>query len=122
MARWYHPGSEYSEISKEEFELREKIISAMKEFVTEMESYSYFGSNPGIPEDDLDEVADKIMAEFNISSPPKIQHWQDAIMAKHPESHEEFWPDALKLKYMTEEVESLREAIENKFGPMPPLE
>lgn len=67
MARWYYPDSEHSEMTKEEFELRQKIICVMKEFVTEMECYSYFGSNPGIQEDDLDEVADKIMAEFNIS-------------------------------------------------------
>lgn len=67
MARWYHPDSEFSEISKGEFELREKLIAIMKEFVTEMEGYSYFSSNPGIPENDLDDVADKIMLEFNVS-------------------------------------------------------
>ena len=67
MSRWYHPDSEFSEISKGEFELREKLIAIMKEFVTEMEGYSYFSSNPGIPEDDLDDVADKIMLEFNVS-------------------------------------------------------
>jgi hypothetical protein len=67
MSRWYHPDSEHSQISKEEFELREKLIAIMKVFVTEMEGYSYFSSNPGIPENDLDDVADKIMLEFNVS-------------------------------------------------------
>lgn len=38
-----------------------RVIKAMKEFVTEMENYSYYGSNPGIPECNLDEVAERIL-------------------------------------------------------------
>lgn len=28
-----------------------EVVQAMKEFETEMEGYSYYGSNPGIPQD-----------------------------------------------------------------------
>jgi len=68
MARWYSEHPEYTEISKEEFDLREKIVKIMKAHVCEMEGYSYFGSNPGISEDDLDDVADDIMSNFRINT------------------------------------------------------
>lgn len=41
---------------------KEKIIEILKAHTEEMESYSYYGSNPGIPEDDYSEVADEILS------------------------------------------------------------
>lgn len=43
-----------------------KMMKIMNGFSTEMEGYSYFGSNPGIPEDDFDEVAEEIIKQFDI--------------------------------------------------------
>lgn len=42
--------------------LRDLIIKTMNSYVKEMEGYSYFGSNPGIDDDDIEEIADEIIA------------------------------------------------------------
>lgn len=43
-----------------------RMMQIMDRFTTEMEGYSYFGSNPGIPEDVYDEVAEEIIKEFGV--------------------------------------------------------
>jgi hypothetical protein len=70
MAKWHHPDSEYSEISKEYFEVREAIIAALKVYMKDMGT-DYSGKNLGISEDDFDDAAEGIMAKFDIS--PKKQ-------------------------------------------------
>ena len=40
--------------------MKDKILGILKEYTQEMEGYSYYGSNPGISEDDYDEIASKI--------------------------------------------------------------
>lgn len=49
------------EITPEDKARRDAIIKIMSGYTREMEGYSYFGSNPGIPQDDYDEVAGEIM-------------------------------------------------------------
>ena len=39
----------------------EMITEILKSYVTEMEGYCYFGSNPGIPEDDIEEIVERIL-------------------------------------------------------------
>ena len=43
-------------------EAAQTALSKLKDLTTEMEGYSYFGSNPGVKEDDYDDVADAIRA------------------------------------------------------------
>lgn len=66
MARWYSEDPDYSEISEEEKILRDKIVEILSGFTQEMENYSYMGSNPGIEEDDYEDVADEILKKFSI--------------------------------------------------------
>lgn len=68
MSRWYSPVPEYSEISEEDKALRDKIVAIIAKHTVEMEGYSYYGSNPGIKEDDYDDVADDIMIAFGINA------------------------------------------------------
>ena len=54
-----------------EYELKQidKKVALMKlldEFTQEMEGYSYYSSNPGISVDDYEEVAKKIMKEWDL--------------------------------------------------------
>lgn len=42
-------------------EIRAIIVGVLNEYTTEMEGYSYFGSNPGVPEDVYNEVAEDIV-------------------------------------------------------------
>lgn len=66
MTRWYSDDPEFTQISLQEKLLRDKIEAVLKKYVTEMECYNYFGSNPGIPEDDLEDVADALLLAFKI--------------------------------------------------------
>ena len=66
MTRWYSEFEELTQISLQEKLLRDKIEAVMKKYVTEMEHYSYYGSNPGIPEDALEDVADELLLAFKI--------------------------------------------------------
>lgn len=45
-----------------ETELKARIISILSGRTREMEGYSYFSSNPGIPEDEYEEIADEVIA------------------------------------------------------------
>jgi hypothetical protein len=64
MARWYSEDEEYSEMSDAEKVMRDRIVAIIAAYTTEMEAYSYCGSNPGVREDDYEGVADDIMKEF----------------------------------------------------------
>lgn len=66
MARWYSEFEEYSKISKEEKELRDKLVEVIAQYTKEMEGYSYFGSNPGVSEDDYEDIADDLLLKFSI--------------------------------------------------------
>ena len=64
MTRFYSEYPEYSQISKEEKELRDKLVDTISSFTREMEGYSYFGSNPGVPEDSYEDIAEEILLNF----------------------------------------------------------
>lgn len=66
MAKWYSEDPDYTEISIRDFELRKRIEAIMDKHTREMEGYSYYGSNPGIPEDAYDDVAEDIMTELGL--------------------------------------------------------
>ncbi len=40
----------------------------------------------------------------------QIMKWSDRIQRAHPKSEPEFWPDALRVKYMADEISDLRAA------------
>lgn len=40
------------------------VKDSLHHLTREMEGYSYFGNNPGIPEDDYDEVIDNLKAMY----------------------------------------------------------
>lgn len=67
MAKWFSEFPEYSEISVEDKAKRDKIVAIMARWTQEMEGYSYYGSNPGIKEDDYEDVADDLMALFEMT-------------------------------------------------------
>jgi hypothetical protein len=66
MARHYSTNAEYTEISTEEKNIRDRIVAIISRHTREMEGYSYFGSNPGVAEDDYEDIADDIMQEMGI--------------------------------------------------------
>jgi hypothetical protein len=43
-----------------------RVIQIMAKYTQEMENYGYYGSNPGIKEDEYDEIAEEIVAAFGI--------------------------------------------------------
>ena len=49
---------------------RVEIIRILESYTTDMENYGYFGSNYGVPQDDYDEIADRILLLFD-SKPKK---------------------------------------------------
>lgn len=66
MARWYSEFEEYSKISKEEKELRDKLVEVIAQYTKEMEGYNYYGSNPGVSEEDYEDIADDLLLKFDI--------------------------------------------------------
>jgi len=66
MARWFNEDPEYSQITPEEKAKRDRIVAIMSKWTQEMEGYSYLGSNPGVKEDDYEDIAEEIMAAFKI--------------------------------------------------------
>ena len=66
MSKYYSVDPEYTQMSHTEKDIRDKIEAILGKFTREMEGYSYFGSNPGIQQDDYDEVAEAIMSAFNM--------------------------------------------------------
>ena len=65
-ARWFSEDPEYSKITPEEKATRDRIIAIISSYSREMEADFYYGSNPGVPVDDYEDVADEIMVEFGI--------------------------------------------------------
>ena len=62
---WFSlPGDDNFPAFIEKNEKKLAIITIMNEFVVEMEGYAYYGSNPGIPQDEFEEVADALMKKF----------------------------------------------------------
>jgi hypothetical protein len=73
MARWFSESyPEASQISPAEQKIRLQIVGILARYTTEMEGYSYYGSNPGIKEDDYEDVADDIMAAFGLNDAPVL--------------------------------------------------
>jgi hypothetical protein len=66
MSKYYSEDPEYTQMSFSEKTIRDKLEKILSEFTREMEGYSYFSSNPGISEDDYEDVAEKIMDVFNM--------------------------------------------------------
>lgn len=66
MSKYYSEDPEYTQISLTDKLTRDKIEAILKTFTREMENYSYYGHNPGISEDDYDEVAETLMDEFKL--------------------------------------------------------
>lgn len=66
MARWYSEVEEYSKISLQEKLLRDKIVAIIDKWTQEMEGYSYYGNNPGVPEEDYEDIADEILLTFDV--------------------------------------------------------
>ena len=66
MARWFSEDPDYSEITPAEKTIRDRIVLVMAKYTQEMEGYSYYGSNPGIKEDDYEDIAEDLMKEFGI--------------------------------------------------------
>jgi hypothetical protein len=68
MSRYYNQDPEYTQISTEEKAVRDRIVAIIASYTREMEGYDYCGSNPGVAQDDYEDVADAIMQEFGIRS------------------------------------------------------
>lgn len=45
--------------------MKDEIIKIMRKYVTEMEGYSYCGSNMGIPEDYIEDIVEDILNLYN---------------------------------------------------------
>lgn len=41
------------------------IVSVLESRTKEMEGYCYYGSNPGVSQDDYEEIAEEIVEQFN---------------------------------------------------------
>jgi hypothetical protein len=57
------------EKASKEFDAQVKkmqLIEIINQHTTEMEGYSYFGSNPGVPVDVYEEVAESIMKKWQL--------------------------------------------------------
>lgn len=67
MSKWYYKDDpEQGQISTENYLLRVRIENILTEYTQEMEGYSYCGSNPGIAEDNYEDVAESIMTELGL--------------------------------------------------------
>ena len=66
MAKWYSDDPEYTQISERDNALRTRIESVMKKHATDLSTSHWYGSNYGIREDDLDDVAEEIMTELDL--------------------------------------------------------
>lgn len=63
---YYDKQYNYVEMTEAEKVNAKRIDDILKHFTQEMEGYSYFGSNPGISEDDYEDVADQIMSALGL--------------------------------------------------------
>lgn len=44
--------------------VKDLLTKVLNNHTQDMEGYSYFGSNPGVPEDEYNEIADELIAEL----------------------------------------------------------
>lgn len=44
-----------------------KVISIINNYTTEMEGYSYFGSNPGVSVENYDDIAEELLESFYLN-------------------------------------------------------
>ena len=69
MSRYYSIHPEYTQISKEDKELRDRIVAIMERYNGQVGYATWDGnSEDGISEEDFEDVADDIMKEFGIGS------------------------------------------------------
>jgi hypothetical protein len=67
MAKFYSEFPEYSQMTKAEHDMREKIIAVIAQHTGQVGYSTWDGhSEDGISEDDYDEVADSIMEAFGM--------------------------------------------------------
>lgn len=64
--RFYSENPDYTQISKADKDVRDRIIAIISQYTQEMEGYSYYGSNPGVSQDDYEDIAEEIMIEFGV--------------------------------------------------------
>lgn len=65
MAKWFSEHPEYTEISVKEKAIRDRIVAVMERYTVDM-STSYGSKNPGVKEDDYEDIAEEIMKEVGI--------------------------------------------------------
>ena len=63
MALYFSEYPNGSDISLENKLLRDKIINVIATHTKEM---SYYGSNPGVSEDEYEDIAEELMTELNL--------------------------------------------------------
>jgi hypothetical protein len=64
---WFEPNEEYK--AKQLFEKTIKkmeIVEVIHSYTQEMEGYSYYDSNPGVPQDAYEEIAQAIMNKWEL--------------------------------------------------------
>lgn len=61
--------------------------------------------------EDLCGAARAPAASVGLDAAGRIMKWSDRIQRAHPKSEPEFWPDALRVKYMADEISDFRAAI-----------
>lgn len=69
MSKWYSEDPEYTQISKQDKEIRDKIVAILERYNGQVGYATWDGcSEDGIPEDDFEDVAEDIMKEFGLGS------------------------------------------------------
>ena len=65
MARWFSEDPKYSQITAEDKAKRDRIVAIIARYTYEMD-HSHPAGNPGVTEDDYEDIADAIMQEMKI--------------------------------------------------------
>lgn len=63
---WWMKDGKWQQMTEEESKLFSLLCKMMEAHVTEMEGYSYYGSNPGIPESNIEDIAEEMMVKLTI--------------------------------------------------------
>lgn len=62
MSKWYcESDPSAGQISERDYVVRRAIELVLEKYTTDMENYSYYGSNMGCSEDDYDDIAEEVM-------------------------------------------------------------